>query len=156
MTPIDFEDFCVAVQSDDGLNESIIDKNTGTIHFITDEVELWINVKADDCPEWIKETVEAAREYQKNPNNFITVPSQQEVDEYSMMGNFALTLNNNEHKKILLTAIEGRGAFRRFKNSVIKLGIEEAWYNYKDQCYLAFAKEWAEENNCKLIGHSNT
>ena len=46
----------------------------------------------------------------------------------------------------LSQAISGRGAFRRFKNTIRQLGIEEQWYEYQASAYRRKAIEWCKEN----------
>lgn len=44
-------------------------------------------------------------------------------------------------------AIRGKGAFRRFKDCLFDLGMEETWYKFRDACYEKIAREW-----CKKYG----
>jgi hypothetical protein len=46
----------------------------------------------------------------------------------------------------LLRSIEGKGAFRRFKDALHRHGIEMNWYAYKDEAYKEIARDWCEEN----------
>ncbi|MEH7302773.1 UPF0158 family protein [Neobacillus drentensis] len=51
----------------------------------------------------------------------------------------------------LLRAIKGKGAFRRFKDNIIDLGLEDQWYSYRSKCYKEIAIEWCRENNIEFI-----
>jgi hypothetical protein len=44
-------------------------------------------------------------------------------------------------------AIKGRGAFRYFKNTLHRLGIQQSWYDYLEEARREFVIEWAKENN---------
>ena len=44
----------------------------------------------------------------------------------------------------LLDSIHGAGAFRRFKDTLYRLGIEEDWYKYRDHALEEMAIEWLE------------
>jgi hypothetical protein len=46
-------------------------------------------------------------------------------------------------------AMHGKGAFRRFKDTVIDLGIDQDWYAWRDAAYRKLAIEWCEDNNVK-------
>ena len=46
----------------------------------------------------------------------------------------------------MYSAIRGKGAFRRFKDWVIDMGIEQLWYDYRDDAYKRKAAQWCEEN----------
>ena len=50
----------------------------------------------------------------------------------------------------LIIAISGRGAFRRFKDEVRRLGVEKAWYEYRDAAQREKAIEWCEENGIEF------
>jgi len=42
--------------------------------------------------------------------------------------------------------IKGSGAFRRFKNAIREMGVDEAWYQFKQNALEEIAIEWLEEN----------
>lgn len=81
----------------------------------------------------------------ENFNNYEELPTQFEINEYEMMEDFCFTLTD-KHQNILLNGIRGRGAFRRFKDTVHDLGIAEEWYRYRDECYKRIAIKWCEHN----------
>lgn len=45
----------------------------------------------------------------------------------------------------MYSAIQGRGAFRRFRDMIIKMGIEQVWYDFKADTYKRKAARWCEE-----------
>ena len=80
-------------------------------------------------------------------DRFIRLPTQREINEYGMMEEFVSGVRNDSQRAALETAISGRGAFRRFKDTVIRFGIEKKWYAFRDKEYLRVAREWCEEND---------
>ena len=42
--------------------------------------------------------------------------------------------------------IKGSGAFRRFKNAIRELGVENAWFEFRGAALEMMAIEWLEEN----------
>lgn len=64
-----------------------------------------------------------------------------------MMEEFSEGFADEHIRDCLCIAIEGSGAFRRFKNTIRRFGIEEQWYAYKDRAMLKFARKWCEEND---------
>ena len=80
-------------------------------------------------------------------DRFIRLPSQREINEYGMMEEFVSNVRNDSQRAALETAISDRGAFRRFKDTVIRFGIEKKWYAFRDKEYLRVAREWCEEND---------
>jgi hypothetical protein len=71
--------------------------------------------------------------------------------EYEMMEDFCLTIRNEKNQEIILSSIKGKGAFRRFKDNVIRLGVEEQWYSYRKERYKQVAIEWCQDNNIDYI-----
>ena len=49
-------------------------------------------------------------------------------------------------QRSLARAISGRGAFRRFKDAVIDMGIADKWYDYLHKAHEEIAAEWCREN----------
>jgi hypothetical protein len=46
----------------------------------------------------------------------------------------------------LVYQIRGSGAFRRFKDAIRRHGIEDEWYQFRDQALEEIAIEWLESN----------
>jgi hypothetical protein len=70
-------------------------------------------------------------------------PDKNLVSFYSDQHNFYAIL-----KKIV---IRGCGAFRRFKDKIILLGVEDDWYKFKDEALKKIAVEWCETNEIECI-----
>jgi predicted thioesterase len=77
---------------------------------------------------------------------WLRLPSQRDADEYEMMSDFADSVRNSHKHEQLEIALSGKGAFRRFKDAVIREGAEDAWYAFRDRRYLEFARNWCDEN----------
>ena len=71
-----------------------------------------------------------------------------DIDEYGMMADFA----DRHHPSELHSAISGRGAFRRFKDVVRRMGLEQEWYQFRDAEYKRVAQEWCEDCGIILSG----
>lgn len=76
---------------------------------------------------------------------WLRLPSQRDVNEYSIMSDFADAVKNPRQCEQLNIALSGKGAFRRFKDAVDRGGVAEAWYSFRDRRYLEFARDWCEE-----------
>lgn len=51
------------------------------------------------------------------------------------------------YQEKLLGALQGKGVFRRFKDTVHRLGLSEYWYHYSDYKYRREARMW-----CNAMG----
>jgi aminoglycoside 6'-N-acetyltransferase I len=47
---------------------------------------------------------------------------------------------------VLAVALQGRGAFRRFKDTLQRVGLIEDWYAFKHNAFVKLARDWCEEN----------
>ena len=111
--------------------EYFLDQKTGEVVMISD-------VTMED--EEIKEASEALEEH-----GCYRLPTQWELRDDDTMEAFVDVLSGPAQER-LATAISGRGAFRRFKDEVRRLGIVEQWYAWDDDAYRRKAIEWCEEN----------
>ena len=77
----------------------------------------------------------------------IGLPSKFHIDEYSMMEEFIETIDDVKTYNQLTIAINGKGAFRRFKDTCINFDIIDDWYKFRDEKYKELAINWCEEND---------
>lgn len=86
-----------------------------------------------------------ARDIVENFDNYTPLPDKQEFDEYSIMEEFSDNYPDTHIQDCLSIAISGKGAFRRFKDTVIRFGIETEWYAYRDAAFFEFARNWCKQ-----------
>lgn len=82
---------------------------------------------------------------------FFSLPSKYDIHEYSIMERFIWSLPEGQMQDSLESAIRGRGAFRRFKDFIIRYGIEQKWYDYQEEAYRKIAVEWCENHGFEYI-----
>ena len=104
----------------------------------------------EDFPDWEQDQVRIAREIIAETGQYIPLPTKFEIDEYSIMERFCVSLDNQEISDILYDLISGSGAFRRFKDAVYHYGIEDKWHSYRDNALKEIAIEWCRENNIEF------
>ena len=124
-------DIIDAIEFTDQYSEYFLDRETGEIVMISDIT-------------MTHEEKEAAYDA-LDEHGFYRLPTQYELRDYDTMSSFADSLPGNAHDR-LVSAISGRGAFRRFKDEVRRLGIENQWYTWHDEAYKRKAARWCEEN----------
>ena len=78
-------------------SEYYLDKTTGKIHFITDEMFSYAEDEdevddPDFIPEWEIEGIEMAKEILSGNDKFIKLPTKFDVHEYSLMERFCLSI----------------------------------------------------------------
>jgi hypothetical protein len=93
--------------------------------------------------DWEEEQVEACRRV-LGDRDCVRLPGEREIHEYSIMEGFCLSLDDERTCERLLDAIRGRGAFRRFKDTVHRQGMADAWYAYRNAALKRIAAEFLE------------
>ena len=68
--------------------------------------------------------------------------------EYGWMAEFAASVTDARLRERLEVALDGRGAFRRFKHVLLGAPAEcERWFAFRDARLCAAAREWLEEHD---------
>lgn len=77
---------------------------------------------------------------------FFGLPSKFDIHEYNIMERFIWSIPEGKIQDNLENAIRGRGAFRRFKDSIHRYGMEEDWYQFQEEQYRRIAREWCDSH----------
>jgi len=77
---------------------------------------------------------------------FIPLPTKEEVNDYQNMVNFTETIEDDKKRDWFENAIHGKGAFRRFRATLERFGMETEWYDYLEACHRELAIEWCEQH----------
>lgn len=116
-----------------------LDIKTGKLETIFDE-EFW-NITGEPESGYF----ELEEKVLGNPE-YISLPSEFDVNEYNIMEEFSHSLKDEKIKNQLLTVIKGKGAFRKFKDKLLELGIREDWFKFKEEALKEIAIEWCKVN----------
>lgn len=128
---VKLSDIIDAIEMADQFSENFLDRETGEIVWISD-MAMSEDEKEEACD-------------RLDEHGFYRLPTFYDIHEYDIMEEFVCSLPQPMQNK-LSQAISGRGAFRRFKNTIRQLGIEEQWYEYQASAYRRKAIEWCKEN----------
>lgn len=99
----------------------------------------------DDLADWEREELTTVRRL-LDTDDGVGLPDRFEIHEWEMLRDFSRSRDDADHRDELLDAIRGRGAFRMFKSAVHRLGIEDDWYDYRQERFREIARDWLEEN----------
>lgn len=83
--------------------------------------------------------------------DYIPLPGQYDINEYRIMEEFIYELPAGKNQDVLARVIQGRGAFRRFKDKLYDLNLEKQWYQYRDEIYEKIARQWSERHKIDLV-----
>lgn len=150
MIKIKLSNLIEAIEAHSDELQSLLNLKTGEIYLVSDEAIQIAENDDSDYSDWQKEEIKIAKHYIENENDYLVLPSQYDVNEYQIMEDFASNIEDEKIADQLLISLQGKGAFRRFKDSVILLGIDKEWYEFKNERYKQFAIRWCEENEINL------
>lgn len=124
-------DIIDAIEMMSQYSEYFLDKETGEI-------------------EWVSDMEMTQKEQEEiydrlDEHGFYRLPTSFDIHDYDIMEDFVDSLTGAVHDS-LSAAIQGRGAFRRFKDAVINMGIDQEWYDFQVAAYKRKAARWCEEN----------
>ncbi len=122
---------------------SYINRKTGEMIGFSEEEADMAYYSTDDMPPWFVERAPDVRRVLED-DAFIELPGQFERDDYSTMQEFSNSRPEPE-AEVLLRAIKGKGAFRRFGDTIIELGIREDWFAWKFEAVKEVAREFLED-----------
>ena len=92
------------------------------------------------------EEIVYALEDDEDDEFFIPLPTKEEVNDYQNMVNFTETIEDDKKRDWFENAIHGKGAFRRFRATLERFGMETEWYDYLEACHRELAIEWCEQH----------
>jgi len=96
--------------------------------------------------EWERDEIREAVEFLSRWDEYVELPSQYDIHEYQIMEAFAEATPDPHNQELLFVALSGKGAFRRFKDTLIRARLENEWYAYRFLAYIDIAREWCEDN----------
>ena len=102
----------------------------------------------ESLPDWQRELMPKIREAISS-DDWLALPSKFDFDEYRIMEEFCSSREDEALRNDLLGSIHGSGAFRRFKDSVKRRGIDKDWYQFRDEALRQMAVNWLDDNTIK-------
>ena len=135
--PIDWDDLEIALTMHSDEQTSYLDLRTG-------KVELRANEVIGSDVGLSEEEVETGF----TEGYLIRVEPLSSQIEYRWMAAFAETVADRRLREMLDLALDGRGAFRRFKAVLSDYPVErERWFAYHQECLDQEMKDWLLEND---------
>jgi Uncharacterised protein family (UPF0158) len=121
-------------------------RDTRAVVAVTEEIFIKVEDEEpiDELEDWEQIEYTQVLDILAHPSHYLEFPDRDEINEYRMMENFSYSLDEGHTKERLISAIQGRGAFRRFKDQVDQLGKREQWFAFRKECYREKAVRWCE------------
>ncbi|MBN3039562.1 MAG: hypothetical protein JW867_00370 [Candidatus Omnitrophica bacterium] len=95
-------------------------------------------------------------EVDRNPKRYIAIPERETRSDYNDMADFANTVEDPSLSEKLVIALDGKGAFRRFKNILAAYPEErQKWFLFKENRTKERINMWLEEESIEAIDVMN-
>jgi hypothetical protein len=105
------------------------------------------------CDEWMdtEEIEKIDEQIEMEPERYLSIPTDSSREGYRALEAFTDTVEDENLKEKLWIALDGRGAFRRFKDVLSHYPDErEKWFEFKNERLKNRVLEWLEENEIEL------
>ena len=100
---------------------------------------------ADDLPDWQKPEWEIVLRI-VSADRFLRLPTSFEIHEWSIMQDFANSVQSRRIGDELDDALHGSGAFRNFRATLRRHGIESDWDRFLGDELRQIAIDWCEKH----------
>jgi len=135
---IDLDELCSAMEDSSYEREYYLDLETGEILFLSDYMD-------DEETKKLKDKIE------EEFDRYERIPKVESHEGYEDMVGFIATVENERLAELLEVAINGKGAFRRFKDVLLNYSEEsEKWFKFKDDRMEEKAREWLDDIDVSL------
>ncbi len=133
---LDWEELKLACERNAPGVTSYLDTQTGAVLVFTQESEEEVNRERD-----------VARDRQR----YLRIEAAPPREQYRWMEKFVATVEDDSLRERLLIAIDGKGAFRRFKDVLSHYpGERERWFSYRSRHVYAYINEWLTKNHIEV------
>ncbi len=145
---VNIDDIIDAVEFDSDMTESFLNTKMQQVCTFTSE-ELQAaedNEDLSDSAQWYAEAVSRAKQYLENQDDYLPLPEKYDFNEYRIIEKFISSVPVRKQAEMLSQAIHGKGAFRRFKDMLERLGLIDQWFKFREQKLREFVEFWCTEN----------
>ena len=142
-------DIVDALETQSDESSSFLDCATGQVATVSHDMLREAEESGEeqpDLPAWQKEEFEIAKRI-LSTDRFQELPTKFDVLEWAIMQDFSRSVESDSVSEDLLHAIRGAGAFRNFKDTLHRHGIESAWFAFRTEALRRIAQNWCEENH---------
>lgn len=125
-----------------------LNKRTGEIvTILAEEFNAVANQEPlNDSSEWERADMRMAQEILGNERDFPRLPAKDKIEEYQIMERFCLSVRDRKISEALYVSIQGKGAFRRFRDQALRFGIADQWYQYREEAIKQMAIDWCKSH----------
>lgn len=145
---VDLEDIAMIMENQDRFEtQYYLDTETGEVVAIPEELMSALDggESCDGLPAWELELLPRAKEIYEGSQRYAEIPTRPSYEGYNLMVEFAEGVTDRKIRRELSIALDGKGAFRRFKNVLRDYpDVEKKWFELKAKRDKEAVKDWLE------------
>ncbi len=131
--PIVWDDLEIAVERNAPNTESFLDLTSGQV----------VTIVSGD-----PEAPQNKRQVSENIHNYIRIEPASSREQYRWMERFVASVADDALRERLIISIDGKGAFRRFKDVLLAYPAErERWFSYRSDLLHWHIHNWLEDHD---------
>lgn len=151
---VDLNDVIECIEFEGDLLTHYYNKKTGIIIYKEDESTSKYKAsdieKIDDLEDWEKEIVQNLYDLEKNPEDYLRLPTKEEIDEEGMMIEFIKENDKKFFNDKSIEEIKRELDVRKLRDKIDELGKGIEWYDFREEREKLLAEKWCMENNLEI------
>lgn len=152
---VDLNELIFAMELGDNMErKGYLDTETGEIIDMPDDIMRAVEDGETDSVvvDWDDELAETADKILSDEKNrYLLIPKRESRETYDLMVDFAETVTDKALREKLAIALDGKGAFRRFRNVLEQAGEVDRWYAFKEERLRDAAVEWLLDHGIEPV-----
>jgi hypothetical protein len=156
--PVDLIEMEIAFDNSSTDMSYYLDLETGHVVLVTAEARRAIETEphsgdeVDECPASVQDAVDDARQVADGDERFVAIPSQRARGNLSDIQEFIGTVANESLRERLWDAIQGHGAFDRFREILARYPEErERWFEFEQDCTMQRIMDWLADEGIEPV-----
>ena len=129
---------------------TLIDQIAEALLLLDDDMTAYLQPKTHTITYLTELSSSAEAEQLATDTNDLKLPTERDIDTYGIMTDFVDQLTDATTRNQLARALHSRGAYRRFREQIRTLGVENDWNHYRAGAYQAIARDWRREHHLPL------
>lgn len=138
---VDLQELCIAYSHYSADSRYYLDLETGEVIYVSEFMD-------EDLTGELEERIEEGY-----GERIISIPCESSEEGYRDMEDFIVTVEDERVREKLIVAVNGRGAFKRFKDVLLDYSESRGrWFRFKEGRVLDRVMEWLESEGIDVSG----
>ncbi|NME81633.1 UPF0158 family protein [Clostridium sp. SM-530-WT-3G] len=106
--------------------------------------------RINEFEEWERELIESLYDLENNPDDYIKLPGEEDINELKILVNFCNSFSDILIDDILNKNIDDTKKIQKIKKIIEEKNMLNDWYEYREQSERQIAIDWCKDNNIEF------